>query len=405
MRFDIGDDLATARALPPEAYTDPAVAALEARRVFARSWQPVARLEQLASTGAYVTTELAGEPLLIVRDGDALRGYFNVCPHRAGPLARGCGQRQSIQCGYHGWTFRLDGGLLRAPGCGGDDGVDLADVRLVPVEVARWGPLVLAAIDPTVPAETWLAGIAAPAASLRWVMRRDYELACNWKVYVDNYLEGYHIPIVHPELYAELDHAAYRTETDRWWSRQHAPLRPLAGDAADRRYHPDQQADADALYYWAFPGLMLNIYQGQLQTNVVVPLAPDRTRVTFEWFAATPPADPATDETWRRLVDFSDLLQEQDTMICTTVQRNLGSRGAQRGRYAPRHERGVHHFHRLLAEALAAACVLALIACGGGSGDDDARRPTRAGRGCSAATARSSCRSRPTSIPLASTRC
>ncbi|MCB9575315.1 MAG: hypothetical protein H6709_24835, partial [Kofleriaceae bacterium] len=277
---------------------------------------------------------------------------------------------------YHGWTFDLDGRLRRAPGADAD-AATLADVALAPVEVAAWGPLVFAAIAPRLTLDDQLAGITPPAASLRWVMRRDYELACNWKVYVDNYLEGYHIPIVHPELHEELDPDGYRTEVARWSSRQHAPLRATDGDGSDgRRYRPDDQPDgADAEYHWVFPNLMLNAYQGQLQTNVVVPLAPDRTRVTFEWFAEVAPAEPLVDERWRRLVDFSDLLQVQDTTICEQVHRNLGSRGARRGRYVPRHEAGVHHFHRLLAELLAPALVAAaclLAACGGGGGGDDA---------------------------------
>jgi len=341
----IDADIARARALPPARYTDPANLDRERDQIFARTWQQVAHVGQLAELGAYVTAELAGEPVVIVRAADGLRGYYNVCPHRAGPLARGCGKRKTIQCGYHGWTFTLEGALLHAPEA---DGAELADVRLAPIAVATWGPVVFAAIAPMMPLDELLAGITTPPA-LTWVMRRDYELACNWKVYVDNYLEGYHIPIVHPELARELDYPSYGTTCARWSSRQHAPLRAMPADPTTRTYRPSEDGE-EAEYHWVFPGLMLNLYQGQFQTNVVTPLGVDRTRVSFEWFAAAPPADPATDETWRRLVDFSDLLQVQDTAICEAVQRNLGSRGAVRGRYAPRREVGVHHFHRLVDE-------------------------------------------------------
>ncbi len=343
--IEIDADIRVARALPPGHYTDAAQLARERDQVFARTWQLIGDTGQLAEVGAYVTAELAGEPIVVVRSADGLRGYYNVCPHRAGPLATGCGKRKTIQCAYHGWTFTLDGALLHAPHA---EGAALDDVRLAPIAVAAWGPLVFAAIAPVMTLDELLAGIAAPPA-MAWVMRRDYELACNWKVYVDNYLEGYHIPIVHPELTRELDVSAYRVVTDRWWSRQHAPLRALPGDASSRSYRPSEDGE-EAEYYWVFPGLMLNIYQGQFQTNVVTPLGIDRTRVSFDWFAASPPSDPATDETWRRLVEFSDLLQVQDTGICEAVQKNLGSRGAVRGRYVPAREVGVHHFHRLLAE-------------------------------------------------------
>ncbi len=284
---------------------------------------------------------------MIVRSADGLRGYHNVCPHRAGPLARGCGKRKTIQCGYHGWTFTLDGKLLHAPE---SEGAELDDVRLAPIEVGTWGPLVFAAFAPTMTLAELMAGITVPPP-MTWVMRRDYELDCNWKVYVDNYLEGYHIPIVHPELYDELDYPRYRTVLARWSSRQHTPLKALPADPSTRNYRPTSDDD-EAEYYWVFPGLMLNIYQGQFQSNCVTPLGVGRTRVTFDWFATQPPRDPATDETWKRLVEFSDLLQVQDTAICEAVQRNLATRGAVRGRYIPKRENGVHHFHRLVAELI-----------------------------------------------------
>jgi choline monooxygenase len=180
-------------------------------------------------------------------------------------------------------------------------------------------------------------------------MRRRYEVACNWKAYVDNYLEGYHIPLVHPGLHRELDYGAYRVETARYHSRQHAPLRPVAGEAAGRKYVPTE-ADADAEYYWLFPNVTLNLYQGLLQTNAIEPLGVDRTAVLFDWYAAEPPADPTADATWQTLVAFSDEIQAEDAEICAAVQRNLRSRAYDRGRYAPARENGVHHFHGLLCE-------------------------------------------------------
>lgn len=352
---EIDRDIARARGLLPRSYVEPAVLDDERTRVFGRSWQLVARADELAVVGAYVTAELAGEPVLVVR-ADAgepgLRAFFNVCPHRAGPVARGCGRRKQLSCGYHGWTFSLDGALLRAPE---SDGCDLTGVGLTPISVARWGPLVFASIEPAAPLAEVFAGIAEPHGSLAWVMRRDYELSANWKVYVDNYLEGYHIPIVHPRLFGELDYARYRTETATWWSRQHAPLRPIpaTGDSeagATRAYRPETEGE-EASYHWVFPNLMLNAYQGMLQTNVVIPLGPDRTRVRFEWFAP-PPAPSEGDARWSELVGFSELVQEEDRTICETVQRNLGSRGAVRGRYVVARENGVHHFHRLYASAM-----------------------------------------------------
>jgi choline monooxygenase len=186
---------------------------------------------------------------------------------------------------------------------------------------------------------------------MRYGMRKEWEIACNWKVYVDNYLEGYHLPVVHPGLYKELDYDRYAVEPHRYYSIQHAPLRAAhGGDATTRRYDPTSAEIAEAVYVWLFPNVMLNVYLGQMQTNVVLPLSHDRTRVVFEWYATEPPADG--DEAWTKLLAFSDEIQEEDIEICETVQRNLRSRVYDRGRYSPARETGVHHFHSLLHEFL-----------------------------------------------------
>jgi choline monooxygenase len=169
-------------------------------------------------------------------------------------------------------------------------------------------------------------------------------------VYVDNYLEGYHIPVVHPALHKEIDYDAYRVEPHRYSSIQHAPLRAATG--GERQYDPTKAGIAEAVYGWVFPNIMLNVYLGQMQTNVVLPVAHDRTVVVFEWFASAPPADPAADPEWSRLVAFSDEIQDEDVEICERVQRNLRSRVYDRGRYSPSRENGVHHFHSLLHEFL-----------------------------------------------------
>jgi choline monooxygenase len=125
----------------------------------------------------------------------------------------------------------------------------------------------------------------------------------------------------------------------------------MAG-SSDRKYDPTKGPVAEAVYGWVFPNIMVNVYLGQMQTNVVVPVSHDNTIVIFEWFATDPPADPATDPEWSRLVAFSDEIQDEDVEICETVQRNLRSRVYDRGRYSAKRENGVHHFHALLHEFL-----------------------------------------------------
>ena len=254
-------------------------------------------------------------------------------------MASGCGQRNTLQCRYHGWTYRLNGELLRAPEMEATSEFRPEEMRLMPVQAAEWGPLTLANLDlKAPPLGHFLADMTERVARfdiarMQFVMRRSWTVACNWKVYVDNYLEGYHLPVVHPGLHKELDYDQYRVEPHRYWSLQHAPLRPVTGDGHGRQYRPAGQGD-DAQYYWLFPNIMLNIYQGQMQTNVVIPRGPDSCEVVFDWFSAAPPADATGDAAWTRLVAFSAEIQAEDIAICEQVQ-NLRSRSYDRADIRP----------------------------------------------------------------------
>jgi choline monooxygenase len=352
--FDL--DIERAATIPARLYTDPVVLALEQERVFGRTWQLVGHADDVRAHGQYFTSEVAGEAVVVVRDEGRLRGFHNICLHRAGPVASGCGTRQTLQCKYHGWTYRLDGSLLRTPGMEGARNFTPEEMHLIPVQVEAWGPFVFVNLDPKAPPLShFLEDLPArvpfdASATYTCVQHRDYDVACNWKVYVDNYLEGYHIPLVHPALHKELDDKRYHVEPRRYYSIQHAPLRGAAAADAHRLYQPDDTRLA-ANYFWLFPNLMLNVYFGQLQTNVVLPNGPDHTSIVFEWFALDQSVDPASAD-WARRIAFSDAVQDEDRAICEVVHRNLGSRVYDRGRYAPRQEQGVHHFHALLHEFL-----------------------------------------------------
>ena len=177
---------------------------------------------------------------------------------------------------------------------------------------------------------------------LRFSARRDYVIACNWKVYIDNYLEGYHLPSAHPSLFRELDYAQYRVDTYRYYSSQFAPIRAKSGEP--RRYQ-FEDAKSSALYYWIFPNFMLNVYPDNLSSNIILPLAPDRTLTIFEWFSYEGEVAQAT-------IDFSDEIQQEDIKICESVQKGLRSRSYSQGRFSVKRENGVHHFHGLLNEFL-----------------------------------------------------
>ena len=338
---------ATATALPGRYYADPAMAARDRRAVFDRGWQLVAHVSQLQGAGDHAVADLAGLPVVAVRGADGkVRVMHNVCRHRAGPIAQcdGLGAK-ALRCRYHGWTYALDGRLRSAPEMQDADGFDVAAVALPQLAVRVWQGLVFAAVDAAGAPDfdAFVAGIDARLGPGRGLerygghQRVGYEIACNWKVYVDNYLEGYHVPHVHPGLNRLLDYRSYRTELARWHSLQWSPL-----ESDDALY-----GSGDALYYWLWPNTMLNILPGRLQTNRVVPLGVDRCRVVFDSYYADP-GDGA-----RRAADlaFSDEVQREDLGICEDVQRGLASGSYLPGHLNPLRESGVHHFHELLRAA------------------------------------------------------
>jgi len=196
-----------------------------------------------------------------------------------------------LRCQYHGWTYTLDGRLIGTPRRGRRGVFRSQQQGYVPLRCEVWEQFIFVNFDTNAePLGAYLGRIPQQArgfqfAGLHSVERRDYVIDCNWKVYVDNYLEGYHIPIAHPGLMKEIDYAQYRTDTFRYYSQQFAPIRAMKPEeAGERFYAPGTSGLQEALYFWIFPNLMLNIYPDNISTNVIVPLSHDKTLTIFEWF-------------------------------------------------------------------------------------------------------------------------
>jgi phenylpropionate dioxygenase-like ring-hydroxylating dioxygenase large terminal subunit len=353
--FDPALPLERARSLPSPWYVDPRIAVLERERVFGASWQLVARADQLERPGDFVTTEVAGEPLLVLRDdAGELRAFFNVCRHRAAcVMTEPQGNIRRLRCRYHGWTYDLRGQLRGLPEFEGVEEFRREEQGLVPVTVDRWGPMVFVHLgEAPPPLGEWLAPLPAemgPLEGLHFHERRDYTLACNWKVFVDNYLDGgYHVNTVHPALGSVLQYSEYRTECFERTSLQSSPLR--AGD--DAAAAATRKGDR-ARYAWAFPNLMINLYAGVMDTNVVLPLGPDRCRVLIDFYFAELEGERAQ-ELARQSVELGHRIQLEDLGVCEDVQKGLGSRSYRTGRFSVRREVAILHFHRLVASRLQA---------------------------------------------------
>ncbi|HTS30061.1 MAG TPA: SRPBCC family protein [Bryobacteraceae bacterium] len=347
-------DLARAATIPARWYTDPAFLEAERREIFGRTWQYVGRTDSLSAPGSYLACDVAGEPILAARSRDGkLYAFSNVCRHRGALLAEGTGQAQVIRCPYHAWGYSLEGRLLATPEFEGVENWDRSQVCLPQFRVETWGPFVFVNQDPQAPPlldvlaaiPSEIERFGCPFDQMRFSYRRDYIVNCNWKVYIDNYLEGYHLPAAHPGLMRELDYSQYRVETFRYHSSHIAPIKCADGSEARRYEFTDNSRNA--LYYWIFPNFMLNIYPDNLSSNLILPLDAGRTLTIFEWFAYTGEVAQAT-------INFSDEIQQEDIKVCESAQKGLASRHYNQGRFSVKRENGVHHFHGLLHEYLSA---------------------------------------------------
>ncbi len=335
-----------AETIPSKWYISPEIHEFERQTIFAGTWQYVGHVSQAKLPGDYLLATVADNPLIIVRDHEQqLRAFYNVCRHRGGPLATENGHCKVLQCQYHGWTYLLDGSLRGVPEFDRVELFDKKDYGLVPVELDVWQDLVFVTLTPpSEPLAHLFEGIVDRIAPLslqnkKFAKRVIYDIDCNWKVYIDNYLEGYHLPYVHPELCTLLDYYQYVTETCGHYSLQYSPFKE-----GDNLYKAD---DGRAFYYLVFPNLTLNILPGRLQTNIILPTGPEQCRVIFDYFydditSAAAKHIMAEDEA------YSNKVQQEDIDICEHVQKGLRSRAYDRGRFSVKCEQGVYHFQRLL---------------------------------------------------------
>ncbi len=351
--YDPSAPLDEAWTIPASWYVDTRVADLERRTVLSRGWQLVGRDDQVAEPGSYLTANVAGEPVVVVRGEDGtLRGFFNVCRHHAAEvMTEPQGKARVLRCPYHGWTYGLDGSLRGTPDFAGVRCFDRAENGLVPLEVAVWERWVFVRLEPGGPA---LADALGPDLvqqfaelkldRLQFLERRHYAFECNWKVFVDNYLDGgYHIPFLHKGLDSVLDYASYKIVNGERFCLQHSPM---VSDGAEAETGAVRTGDR-ALYYWIYPNFMVNWYEGLMDTNLVIPHGVDRTEVVFDFYFADVGSDEARAKN-RASIAVGDRIQAEDTAICHSVQRGLTSRAYRAGRLSVRREAGEHLFHRLL---------------------------------------------------------
>jgi len=357
-KYNIDPSIEAAETLPAAFYRDAAVFDALREKVFQRCWHWLGDVQQIPLPGQVqplvLLDQLLNEPLLLVRDeSDRISCLSNVCTHRGNLVVQQPGKFKQLICQYHGRRFGLDGAFLSMP--------EFRDARDFPrpcdnlhrFPLEQWGSFLFAGLEPAFPFEQIARVLDERVGFLplqqfrrRPDLSKDYLVHAHWALYCDNYLEGFHIPFVHPDLNATLDYGAYRTELFEHMNLQ-VGLAKGAEDCFDLpENHPDAGQQVAAYYFWIFPNLMLNFYPWGLSVNLVQPLSPARTKVSFITYVY----DESKLHTGAGAL--LDKVEREDEFVVEGVQKGLQSRYYQAGRFSPRMEKGVHHFHRLLAAFL-----------------------------------------------------
>jgi len=332
----------SAETLPARLYRDPAVYEGERRCIFARSWQLVGHEAQLAGPGQWLALTIAGYPVVMVRGDDRIRAFHNVCRHRAGPLAPdGEGRcHRNLVCGYHGWRYALDGRLAGARDFGPAEGFDPREYALVPLACETWRGFVFVNMDAAAqPVSSIIKPLAErashmPLESFRPAQRVTHEIRCNWKTYVENYLEGYHVPIVHPALNAAIDASRYEVE--------------LHGDIVFHSAPARSDTPVSGLWAWMWPCLGINVYANGMSMERMWPIDHARTRLDYLYFFP----EGLSEAEENAAIAASEITTAEDIAITEAVQRNLDAGIYDRGRLSPKHETAVALFQNHISRAL-----------------------------------------------------
>jgi choline monooxygenase len=343
------------RVLPPEAFTSAAVFEAELERIFARSWVHVADLPDLRAPGDYVAAAIGRTPVLVVRGRDgAVRAFLNACRHRGATLAEGrgnCGHQ--LRCPYHAWSYGTDGRLAGVPSreeltC------DLAGMDLVPVRVATLGPLVFGCLDPEAPPfEAWAGELVqamarARGAEMEPAFELAYEVDASWKVYVENGLEGYHVPFVHDVLNDLVETRTARHVFEEHGSYTHALIKPEYRELFPRPAHLAEEETAFIRFGLLFPNLIPVLGPIDFSYLRIDPIAPERIRLVGRSFDLG--GELAASRDFRR--ESFDRTNRQDIGAVTRVQQGLRARGLPAGVHASFLECRLAHFERLVSRAL-----------------------------------------------------
>lgn len=357
-RYFVDPEIRRAKTLPASFYSDEATWELGKSNYFGNSWQWIGDASLAKIPGQVTPLEylpgLLDEPLIVTRDAqDQLHCLSNVCTHRGMLVCEGACNERFLRCRYHGRRFGLDGKFQHMPEFEGVENFPTEADHLAQIPMANWKGQLFASLSPLVPFEEAFAPILQ---RLDWLpiqefqhdptASRDYLIKTHWALYVDNYLEGFHIPFIHAGLNEAIDYETYRYELYDHCNLQIAESKGASHSFNLPQSSPDFGKEISAYYWWVFPNMMFNFYPWGLSINIVRPLGPELTKVSFIRYVW----DPTKIESSAG-ADL-DRVEREDEVVVELVHKGLKSRYYDAGRFSPLREVGTHHFHQLLAKRL-----------------------------------------------------
>jgi len=357
--FKINEDIRYAETIDTSFYRDPQVWDSCKEKIFAKAWNYIGdRKEMLAGNNNVFPFTLLekylDEPLLLVNQNDQLKCYPNICTHRGFKLVQNPGQYKKMTCAYHGRRFNLEGQMEHMPEFKEVENFPRPCDHLAEVPLTEWRNCLFSSVNPKFNFD----GIAEifdkylgflPFQEFRSATEynEDYIVNAHWSLYIENYLEGFHIPFVHNSLNSLIDYGKYTTEVF-----EHVVLQTGFSDGGAVKFdlpenHPYSGRDVTAFYFWAFPNFMINCYPWGIQYNVVKPITPERTRVKFIYYV--------WDQEIFELMEATKLAEKterEDEFVVEEVHKGIHSRFYNSGRFSAKREKGVHYFQSLIAKYL-----------------------------------------------------
>jgi len=359
-------DPARSYTMPARFYTSHEIYEAEKGAIFYKTWHYAGHISQVRERRSFFTTSIHDQNIFVARgQDDVVRAFYNVCAHRGHELLQGAGRKSVITCPYHAWAFDFSGNLVSARNSENVAGFDKCEFALKPVRLEIFCGMIMVNLDPdATPFAEQFDGLEDEIRqymprvdALEFAQRDEFDVAANWKVLVDNFLECYHCAPAHKDFVDLVDMNSYRTITHKRYSSQCAAA-PLSTNSKAYSFEP---GDVDFGYagFFVWPNFTIWIYPGEANLSVLQmnPATPARTIEYQDWFTLGGVLSPQLREaaTYQK-----DVLQPEDIGLCESVQRGLASRGYNQGRFIVDHgktelsEHAVHHFQLMVVEALGA---------------------------------------------------